>query len=205
MKKIITTEYEVSESFSGISVDLTTASLSIVPADGEVAKIKCGATKNVSLLVKVSIGTLSLTLSAGEKWYHRIFSRAPRVEISLPKAAYESLYVNIKAGDVTISGISAKSIGISAVTGGISVSDVFFDSSIKLGLKTGSICAANSRCRSLDATASSGVITLDGVLVEENLRLKISAGTINLRGSDASTSSITAKAGFINGKLLSYE
>ena len=204
-KNIITTEYEVSDSFSGISVNLATADLSIAVTDGEAAMVRYDSAMQVTISSSVQDHTLSVTLAAGDKWYKRIFLRAPRVEIMLPKAAYEALSVKIKTGRVSICGISAKAIDASAATGEISVSDIFFDSNVKLSLKTGSIGTSNIRCRNLDANTTTGVITLDGVLIEKNLKLKTTAGTINLRGSDASTSSITASAGFINGNLLSYE
>ena len=195
--------YEVSDDFSSISLSEDTADITLIPYEGETAKIECFLQKKMTHDVAVEDGELKVAISDGRAWYDHItfFSvSTPSVKVYLPKTEYRAITVRTDTGDVVIpKELSAERIEIATSTGDIACY-ASATGEIALRASTGYITVENVAAGKLTLSASTGDITASSVTCTGDALLKVTTGKVTLSSltctGDVSLKVSTGKAFF---------
>ena len=177
-----TNVYEISQDFTGISMDSTTADISFeLSGDGK-CKVECYEDTKEKHSVAVENGTLVIQVNRDKAWYDYIGINfdTPKIKVSLPKEEYRSLFLCEDTGDIEIPGnFQFQSVEIALHTGDVAFSaDVSGDGIIKT--TTGDIFVENVSARNLELTASTGHIQASNVTCSGDVTTKVSTGKVAL-------------------------
>ena len=182
IKKYETNEYQISEGFTNISVSTKTANLTFVKTDEQNAKVVCHEQKNVSHLISVNDGTLTVELKDKRKWYEYIgfnFESA-KITVYLPADKYGICTVKTSTGDVELpKDFAFESLDVSGSTGDVTCY-ASATGGIKFNLSTGDIRLESLSAGSFDLTVSTGKINAVGISCSGELKAKVDTGKINL-------------------------
>ena len=190
-----TNSYKISESFKGISLNVDTADISIVPSEDGSTSVECYELENVKHSVSVKDGVLVIKAVDERKWYEHIeiYSDTPRVTLRIPQGMYDSITIESSTGDITIpKELSFKSADISNSTGDVKCF-ASVDDSLKIKVTTGDICIENIDAGSLELSASTGKITASDVNCEGAVKLSVTTGKNTL--TDVRCKSLTSDGG----------
>ena len=170
----VMTDFKIEENFSNISVDLTTAHVSILPSEGGDALVKCSDQKHIKYICRVEDGTLYITAEDTRAWYEHItgfhFTK-PQTVIYLPTAEYGALRVENTTGDVEISkDLTFKSIDVSLTTGDVK-SGASANERIKIKTTTGDITVRGVSAESIALTTGTGDIQATDVTCKGNVKV----------------------------------
>ncbi len=181
---IISTSYDITETFSSVDISESVNSIQILPTDGE-AKLTVTHKRNVTHSVEVNNGKLTVCEQSETKWYENIsFNlKSTKTVLYLPEGEYYSLRLTTLSGEIYID------------------KDYKFDE-ILLASASGSISAEAQKCKLLSIETSSGEIALDGISDAELLILS-SSGDVSVRNSSLKSISLETSSG--NIKLTSTE
>ena len=168
--KFETNIHDITDEFTNISIDTSTADITFLPSSDGKCRVECYEKKNINHLVSVSDGTLKITENDTRKWYEHIeifsFGKTA-VTVYLPEKEYASLTVECSTGDVKIpNDFSFGNIDVIANTGDVLCS-ASVSGKVKIHLSTG------------DAT-------LDSIGTPEEIAVRVSTGDIRI---DATSSS----------------
>ncbi len=191
----LTAEHTVTEDFSHIDVDIDTANISFCLSEDGSCRVVTYNDEDTPHTVSVKDDTLWIKSEDNRKWYEHIsinFS-TPELEIYLPKAQYESLYLRGSTGSV----YSPQDIGFDYVDISISTGDIGMFSSycgeVTLSTSTGSINVSNISADKLSLTASTGKINVKNINCKGDVNISVSTGDTELEqvvcGSFISTGS----------------
>jgi hypothetical protein len=222
--KYETSEYEISEDFSSISIYTETADVTFVPSEDQKYRIICCEAEKTKHSVFVEYGRLVIKLSDDREWYDYIgigFD-SPKITVCLPRGNYGALSVDLSTGDVMIpDDFSFASIDISgrtcdvtshasasgAVKIKLSTGDIKLKNisagDIELSVSTGDVYLSDIACKSLTSSGSTGDIELENVIAAEKLFIERSTGDVELEGCDAAEIFIKTDTGEVEGFLLS--
>ncbi len=183
--KVRTSTYEIGEAFTGISVDVDTADVILLPSDDGKSRVVCTEEERLSYSVFVQDGTLKVNLTDERKWYDHIqpfdFS-SHKITVYLPQGEYESLVVSGDTGDVEI----PSDFNFTDVELRLSTGDVKYCASaredVKIRTSTGSITVENVSVGSLDLVASTGNVRATGIRSAGNVAVRLSTGDAVLVG-----------------------
>lgn len=176
--KYQTKTYEATESFTGISIDDSTAKITFALSNDGVCKVVCHEEKKVPHSVNVENGVLVIKEQDNRKWYDYIGITfdTESVTVYLPASAYTSLLINTSTGDVTIpKDFIFERISISASTAYITCYASASDT-VKIETDTGNITLSDVTVGKLDLEVSTGRVTLGGVVCEGDIRIGVSTG-----------------------------
>ena len=115
----------------------------------------------------------------------------------------EQVDISLSTGDVTLVGLTAGSIRLTASTGDISMDQVACEGEMKLTVSTGRITLTDITAHTLTADASTGDIRLINVQAESRLALESSTGDVTMNGCDAKDLIVRTNTGNITATLLS--
>ena len=171
-------EYEITESYHGISVNTNTSEIIFVPSEDGGTAVSCHEQTRLTHTVEVSEGILTVTLNDTRKWYNYlgIGFENPKIVISMPSDNYGTLSVKSSTGDVYVAkDFTFESIDVKVSTGNVTcLSSARGDVSIKSS--TGDISVENITADSVILSASTGRVTVSGVSCEGNLDVTVSTG-----------------------------
>ena len=175
-----TNEYEISEEFHSISIDIDTTDIKILPASDGVCRAVVTDDEKVSHSFTVEGGVLKITTSYDMKWYQQILPKASSfVTLYLPLAEYGKLSADMSTGDVEIcSGLKFGEIDISVSTGDVKCSsDAYI---IKIHGSTSNVTLENASTASVDISVTTGDIEATDLSVSGTAKLGVSTGKIRL-------------------------
>lgn len=200
-----TTTHDISDAFTNISVDTTTADITILPSKDGKCTVTCHDEKNVHHTVAVKNGTLTIEQVDKRKWYEHIgigFGSSA-VTVYLPEAEYGKLSVNATTGDIGIESITLDALDLDLSTGRVTVTDVTSAGDITVKVSTGETLLTDARCKNLISTGSTGDITLKNVVATESFSIKRSTGDVTFHRCDAAEITASTSTGAVTGTLTS--
>jgi len=180
--KYETNRYEISESFSNISIETDTADLLFALSDDGKCRVECYEEEKVKHSVAVAEDTLSVKVTDTRAWYDYIgiTYSAPKITVYLPETQYTSLFIDEDTGDIEMpKDFSFMHVDISLSTGAVKFS-ASASQQIKIRTSTGDLRVENVSAGALDLTVSTGMITVSDVVCQGDASLKVSTGETNL-------------------------
>lgn len=180
--KYITSEHQIHDSFTNISIDTATTDISFVPAADGICKAVCHEPENEKHSVTVENGTLTIRLVNEKKWYDYISigTKTPKLTVYLPSNKYGTLVINENTGDIMIPlDFKFESMNITADTGDIK-NQASVSGDMQIQTSTGAIHLENISANKLEVSVSTGRVTVSDILCNENFTLNVSTGKANL-------------------------
>lgn len=223
--KYVTNAYTVKDPFTDISVITNTANIDFVPSDTNDCQVVCYEAENQVHSVSVEDGCLTVRVKDNRKWYEYIGINfgVPKVTVTLPRGAYESLVVKGSTGNVNVPGdfsfadiditvstgsiraedLSAGDVNLRVTTGRVTVSQLSCTGILSIQTSTGKANLTDVSCDTLTSTGDTGHITLENVIAGRYLSIVRSTGDVKLVKCDAAELTIKTDTGNITGSLLS--
>lgn len=181
-KKYEINTYDITESFTDISIETDTAGIWLYPSEDETCKVVCRELESVKHTVAVKDGVLTIQVMDQRKWYDHmgIHWEQPKVTLYLPKSEYGRLIVKSDSGEIQIPGdFTFGSMDISADTSFFNI-DASVTGTMKISGDTGNILLNSLSVGSLDAKTSTGSISLSQVVCAGDIFLEVSTGRCRL-------------------------
>jgi DUF4097 and DUF4098 domain-containing protein YvlB len=208
--KYETVNHDITERVDGISIDVSTADVTVaLSEDGEI-RVECFERKCLAYDVTVEGGTLKISEIDTRKWYDylSISFVSPKITVYLPEGEYGDLRVDASTADIDIcADLTFDSIGVNVSTGDITCSASAYENA-SFETSTGDITVSGITAESLELTASTGDITLRSVSVRGGVSVEVSTGDTEIVdldcgkfSADASTGDVTLTRTVTNGTL----
>lgn len=175
-EKYLTSSYEISEEYSGISIVTDTADIEFIPSDK--TTVICYEDDNSKHKVSVKEGILTIAQDNSKKWYENIGIgfETSKITLYIPHGEYGKLSIKTGTGDIGIpKNYKFESIDISASTGNTKCHSSSFGST-KIKASTGDILIKETFASSLDLSVSTGKITVTDSSIEKDVKVKVSTG-----------------------------
>ena len=217
--------YEISEAFTGISIDTNVADILLVPSQDGMCRVECWEYATQKHSVTVKDGTMTIRVVDTRKWYDHITFfefNPPIVTLYLPQAEYESLRIKLSTGDVKLSkGLQFSDIHITASTGDVecyasasgnitistSTGDIEAENisaaDLSLSVTTGDTNLRNVTCHSLSSTGNTGKLEMENVVALGTFTITRTTGDVKLQSCDAEDITIKTDTGNVTGTLRS--
>ena len=177
--KYETKEYEVTDSFENLSIELSEEDIALVPSDDKKCKVVCVAREDTEHTVEVKDHTLMIGPENAEEQYTHFslfLSGSPKVTVYLPQAKYNALTISGGVGDMDIPGDFAfKSIEITASAGDIRCA-ASSAGAMKIGISTGDIRVEKATADEMDLHVSTGKISMHAVSCKGGLTAGVTTG-----------------------------
>lgn len=196
--------YTIDTEFENILVDAETAAVSIHLSTDTLCHITCYEDINAPIFVKAENNTLTVQEVDETAWYAHIGIRLthPRIEISVPRKALNSLDIRTSTGDIVLNNHTMNSLALSATTGDIRLNDVICQGNAQIQLSTGSVNLSNVVCQEFTTEGSTGDVRLSNTVILGLLSIRRSTGSIHLEKSDGGEIFIKTSTGDITCSLL---
>lgn len=195
--KYITNPHPIGEDFTDISITTDTADVLFVPSDDGSCQVVCFEEETVPHRVSVSDGCLTVRVEDHRKWYEHfvIHFKTPKITVTLPRQAYESLTVKGSTGDTVLPGdFSFEHIDIRSSTGAVSCR-ASASESLTVRLTTGNIDLQELSAGSLDLSVSTGHVTGSRLTCTGPLHIGVSTGKATLSHSTCGSLTSTGSTG----------
>lgn len=180
--KYETNTYEISDTFSNISINTDTADIVFAVSDNGKCTVECCEEVTSKHFVTTEDDTLIIKKPHNKHWYNYIGINfgSPKITVYLPKTEYASLLIREDTGDIKI----PKDFIFNNADLSLSTGDVDFFASafkmIKIKNSTGDICVENISAGSLDISTSTGDIAVSNIICEDDSNFKVSTGKTKL-------------------------
>lgn len=174
----VTKTYEITQEFSSIDVDVSTADVNIkLSTDGKCKVVTCEEEK-IEYNPIVSNGVLKIRQQNNKKWYDYIAFVVGNSQITVYLTQFQLDSLNIKAStaDVTINKeINFKNINVDLSTGDVKCY-ASAENQIKVKVSTGDIKLENLTTGSVDLKATTGDVELNNVTCQGQLKINSTTG-----------------------------
>ena len=177
-----TTNHEISEEISSISIDADTADIRFLPAEGETCSVVCYEQENLKHTVAVKDGTLTLKVVDTRKWYEHIGFQfeSPKITVYLPAGDYATLSVKSDTGDIEVAAeLHFESIDISLSTGDVTTY-ASAPGVIKIATSTGDIHMKDVNAGALALSTSTGDVIVSGATCVGDATVGVTTGKVYL-------------------------
>lgn len=185
--------HEIDEPVTSVRIQTDTADIRILPSDKPEASVLCMEPSNRRHRVRMEAGTLVIEQEDDRAWYEHISISfdSPRVNVYLPRGAYEALIVQSDTGDVDVSKeFSFTSMDISEDTGDVT-SAASVSGAVRIHTDTGSIELKGITAGSLELKTSTGDVTVSNSTCEGDMAVTVTTGDTKLIA--VTCQSLTAK------------
>ena len=122
--------------------------------------------------------------------------------IKVNSKATGDVEINVHTGDVTLSGVDAKSLKIKTSTGDIRAKAATIQETTTLQSSTGDVELYDLKGESLKAKTSTGHVELTGTVMNSDMNIETSTGHVKFFESDAKDIKVKTSTGAITGTLL---
>ena len=203
VSKLSTATYETSTyaaegDFTNIDIRCdSSADVTLKPSEDGAVRVVCEENAKNKHTVTVEEGTLRITAHDERQWYERIsfYTKATKVTVYLPAAAYDRLQIETDTGDVAVpADFSFETAEVKADTG-----DITFAASVtgqlKIGTHTGDIQIRDLHAGALDLTVTTGRVTVADVACGGDLSLTVDTGKATLTNLTCVNLSSTGNTG----------
>jgi len=175
-------DYNISEAYKNISIITNTADVTVVPSSSQKSQVSCLENEKAKHTVEVKDGTLVIKINDNRKWYDHIdiFTKTPKITLSIPQGEYGTLSVKLDTGDVNLpKDFNFKSVDIVSSTGDVSSLASTTDYT-KIKTSTGDISVEGISAKALELSSSTGDITANNIRLDEDFKTKVSTGKVTL-------------------------
>ena len=196
--------YIVTEDFTNISINDTTADIHFIPlVDGD-AIVTLREETTAEHTITVTDGTLLIENTTEKKWYQHIgiHFETPTITIAIPQKQYSALSVKVTTGNITVEDISLETLSLSITTGSITLSNVTCRGEADLHVSTGKVNLSDLACRDLISDGVTGDIRLENVIAESMISIERTTGDVFFDRCDAGDLLIKTNTGSVSGSLL---
>ncbi len=178
-----TDTHDVSGEFDKISIFSDITDIGFVPAEDETCRILCYVPEQMQHTAAVENGTLLIQVEDTRNWYEHIgiFTKSPKLTLSLPRDTYTSLFIETATGDVVVpKDFAFETLEIHGTTSDV---DCFASVSggMEISLQTGDIRVNTSKAGRVTLAASSGDIAVNTVTAEHDIDIQTDTGEITLK------------------------
>jgi DUF4097 and DUF4098 domain-containing protein YvlB len=174
-------EYEITDTFQGISINIDTADITFLPSTNGMVTASFYEHKHEKHQVSVIDDSLSISVKNEKKWWENLFNiSSPKITIYLPEGAYGALKIDASTGDISIpSDFSFESIDVSLSTGDTSIY-AKTNGSAKIEASTGDVTIDGMTPTSLGVTVSTGEVSIKNVACSGDISLEFSTGDVEI-------------------------
>ncbi len=177
-KDYVTKSYEITQEFTSIDVDVSTADVNVKLATDGKCMVVTYEDKKIEYTPNVSNGTLKISKKDNRKWYDYIGIDAGNSQITvyLTQLQLDALNITASTADVTIyKELTFKNINIELSTGDVKCY-ASAENQIKVKVSTGDIKLENLTAGSIDLKATTGDVEVNNVTCEGQLKINTSTG-----------------------------
>ena len=209
-EKYETNTFNISDAFSGISINANTADIVFARAEDAQCKVVCYAEENEHYSVAVEKDTLTIQLIDGKEWYEPvgINFNTPNITVYLPESEYALLFIKEKTGDIEIpKDFNLVNADISLTTGDVEFS-ASASAAVKIKTTTGDIQVKDIAAGTLELSVSTGDVVVSGVAGEGDIKIDVDTGKTTLTNtkcknliSNGTTGDISLKNVIASGKF----
>ena len=182
--KMESNSYTVTQPYQNISIQATTADISVLPSEDAQCKVVCNDQSEIKHEVSVDGDTLTFQVKDTRKWYQHIGIgfESSKITVYLPAGEYGALTISSTTGDISLEGVSADTVQVKLSTGDIKLTDI--------------------ACRSVSVTGTTGDTVLENVVAKEKLSAERNTGDILLKDCDGGEITLKTTTGDVTGTLL---
>ncbi len=177
-----TNVHDVADTFRNISIQTDTADIAFEVSEDGACRVSCYENEKAKHVVSVENDTLVITPHVKKAWYEYIgiHFHSPKITVSLPKAAYDSLLVRGSTGTVTVpNALTFESADVSLSTGDATML-CSVTALMKVKTSTGNITLKDLTAGALDLSVSTGDISVSNVTCEGDMTVRVSTGRSTL-------------------------
>ena len=203
--KYQTTEYEISDDFTDISITADTEHITVLPSTDGKCRIVCYLDERAQHSVCVNNGVLSIAHGNMKKWYDYISAfnfEYPRITVYLPSDEYNNIVIDSHTGDINIKNIFVGTLDIEVSTGEVKVENVVCAKDLKLVVSTGDANLVKVRCNNLISVGDTGDLVMDDVWAADKLDIVRDTGDVTFNLCDASEVEIVTSTGDVTGVFI---
>ena len=159
-------------------------------------------------LPKKEYGALTLRTSTGDVSvpasfrFASVLITASTADIDIRANVEESISIRTSTGGITLAGLRAGSLDLTATTGHIRVSDSVVEGGVKVETSTGKVGFTDLNCAEAQVKTTTGDVDFTRVLVAESLRTETDTGDVRFDRSDAPEIRVKTNTGDVTGTLL---
>lgn len=169
-------KYTVTDSFSGININVDTADITISPSEDGETLVVSNAPEKISYNVYVVDGSLKIELLDERRWHEKLFTPDIKLDIHLPIGDYDSLKIGISTGNTKIYGdMSFKSLEFSGSTGDVECLAPITDFA-NVKISTGNIKLTKVNVATLNLEVSTGDVVLNEINCSGDINIAVTTG-----------------------------
>ncbi len=197
-----TNTHEISDTFTDIKVDVSTADVRFMPSDTDFCKVVCKETNQLKHSVKVENGTLVIDAVDQREWFDFIgfVFESPEVTVYLPETEYVRLDMKGNTGDVKV----PEQFRFSRAKVEVDTGDIFWSApvttTLELKTDTGNVNVNNIAAEALTVKTSTGDMTITTVTVNGAISAKSSTGNIKITEAQCKTLHVDSNTGDVKLK-----
>ena len=195
--------YELPEPFREMDIRGYTADVDIVAGEGDTREVTVFESDWEKYTVQVQDGRLIIRPVDQEKsrWFLFGFRfKGPRITLTLPKAEYASLQVELNTGDLSIRDLDIETVLVNLNTGRAEISSLKLKS-IVAHSDTGRLLLSDLSPVTAELSVNTGDLVLKNVICSGELRCESTTGDIRLTDVDALSLYLEATTGNITGTI----
>ena len=218
-----TNEYEITEDFSNVLIDINTANVVFKKSENDKCKVVCVEDVNYKHEVKVEDGAIyikakdensikfwginfqssSVTVYLPKTEYDKLDIHVSTGDVDVPSDfSFEDIDINASTGDIKICGVKTDSMDLQVSTGRINIDSVECANAINIKTSTGDANLADVSCGSLTSEGTTGKITMSNVIATEKFHIKRSTGNVKFDDCDAAEIMVKTSTGNVKGNFL---
>ena len=193
--KTVSNTYEITDAFSDIKVDVSSAKVNFYVSEDSSVKVIYEGLKKDAPDASVKDNIFTITQNQNKKWYEYIFSFdwfvSRKFSIYLPSGEYENLNIKLSSGDLTMpKDFTFRSVNVKVSSGSIT-SSASSKNELNYESSSGKINISDVTAKTMNIKTSSGSVTLSNANISDDINIGVSSGKVVL--SDVSGANLDVK------------
>ena len=191
-----TATQDINDEFENISINTTTADVTILRSADDSAHVVCFYNKKITYSVAVTDGTLSIEENDERRWFDHIsiVSNTPELRVYLPSDEYEALTIDLSTGDVRVEEFTFSSINIDVSTGDIECL-ASVKGELNIHTTTGDIGISGASAGSMNLKTTTGLVNIFDITCDGDVNIKGTSGRSVLTNVDCKNLTINSGSG----------
>lgn len=198
--KYQTNEYQITEEFSSVLINTSTANIEFVASSEDKVKVVCYEEEGVKHEVIADNETLKVSVNDTRKWYQHVSInfQTPKITVYMPVREYSSLTIKESTGNINLpSELKFNNIDLKVSTGAVKCLSSA-NELIKISSSTGDIKVENVDCGAIDLSVTTGKIEVLDVNCDADVKMVVSTGKVILTNVSCKNLVSSGKTGDIS-------